>query len=361
MYNINNDFIDSFAVLFCNGESLINRQRNPLGSYVVELLNSDGLGLGQISMQAKVLKETMLVFLSARDPSSAAEAQQAINAMWSNLLKLPAYKLFAKEKMSHQNLIRYLRDHPNETNDMITPGTERHKSYIAWLAKLERLTDSLSTFLRDTKLMLEEYFTDLPERTASAYAKAYARYRDAADSAFELSVEAQEETGSIEPVEHIEVEFPVNVSFVSVKHHKKRGGATIAERMVFDELSSFFYMELYRGMAAGNLPRRCDNCGKWFLLTSGYDIRYCTSVAPDETSRTCRQVGAHRKEKERNGTEFIRREYSRTYNRLKQRKNRGAITVDEWNTAVASAQELCDRARRGEVTDAELKRLLDKY
>ena len=72
-------------------------------------------------------------------------------------------------------------------------------------------------------------------------------------------------------------------------------------------------------------------------------------------------VGAHRKEKERNGTEFIRREYSRTYNRLKQRKNRGAITVDEWNMAVASVQELCDRARRGEVTDAELKRLLDKY
>lgn len=49
----------------------------------------------------------------------------------------------------------------------------------------------------------------------------------------------------------------------------------------------------YRGMAAGNIPRRCHNCGRWFLLVGAYDTVYCRRTAPGETKRTCRQVGAH--------------------------------------------------------------------
>ena len=49
----------------------------------------------------------------------------------------------------------------------------------------------------------------------------------------------------------------------------------------------------YRGMAAGNIPRRCHNCGRWFFLLFAYDTVYCRRKAPGETKRTCRQVGAH--------------------------------------------------------------------
>ncbi len=52
-------------------------------------------------------------------------------------------------------------------------------------------------------------------------------------------------------------------------------------------------------------------------------------------------------------------EYDRTYNRLKQRKNRKKISIDEWNIAVAKAQELMEQAGRGELTDTELKRQLE--
>lgn len=49
----------------------------------------------------------------------------------------------------------------------------------------------------------------------------------------------------------------------------------------------------YRCMASGNIPRRCHNCGRWFLLVGAYDTVYCRRTAPGETKRTCRQVGAH--------------------------------------------------------------------
>ncbi len=54
------------------------------------------------------------------------------------------------------------------------------------------------------------------------------------------------------------------------------------------------------------------------------------------------------------------REYNRAYNRLKVRKQRGKISADEWNTAVAQAQELVAQSERGELTDEELARKLNQ-
>ena len=83
-------------------------------------------------------------------------------------------------------------------------------------------------------------------------------------------------------------------------------------------------------------------------------------IAPGETVQTCRQVGAHRKEKQRNGTEFVRKEYQKVYNRLRGRKNRGIISVDEWNRQVAQIQEWKAQAIAGEISDPDLKRQFDE-
>ena len=46
---------------------------------------------------------------------------------------------------------------------------------------------------------------------------------------------------------------------------------------------------------------------------------------------------------------------------MKVRKQRGKISVDEWNTAVAKAQELLERSERGDLTDEELKRQFEDF
>jgi len=75
--------------------------------------------------------------------------------------------------------------------------------------------------------------------------------------------------------------------------------------------------------------------------------------------RTCRKVGAHNKEaKGKANRTPAQVEYYRAYNRLKTRKLRGKISVDEWNTAVAKAQDILALAERGQLTDEELKQQL---
>ena len=43
---------------------------------------------------------------------------------------------------------------------------------------------------------------------------------------------------------------------------------------------------------------------------------------------------------------------------MKVRKQRGKISVNEWNAAVAKAQELVAQSERGELTDEVLKQKL---
>ena len=145
-------------------------------------------------------------------------------------------------------------------------------------------------------------------------------------------------------------------------HPTEEGRFFVAEKSTFNRMVDFLRTEFYRGLALGSAPRQCHNCGRYFLLTAGYNTCYCNNVAPGELERTCRKVGAHRKEAlgKANRTP-ARKEYDRTYNRLKARKQRGKISVDEWNAAVAKAQELLERSERGELTDEELKRRFEEF
>ena len=82
-------------------------------------------------------------------------------------------------------------------------------------------------------------------------------------------------------------------------------------------------------------------------------------MVPGAKGKTCRQVGAHEREKEKRRTETAAREYSRIYNRLKARKRRGRITTDAWNRQVARAQELKDAFTARQITREEYVQKLD--
>ena len=50
---------------------------------------------------------------------------------------------------------------------------------------------------------------------------------------------------------------------------------------------------MMRGLQRGFVPKRCANCGRWFLQTPGASYNYCGQPAPNsEEGKTCREVGS---------------------------------------------------------------------
>lgn len=353
MYAITNDYFDSFSAIFGPKECLLNGKRYPLGYFAVEALEMDARPLRELKIAIADFKPELEVFLAARTPSSAAVAQQKLDTVWAALDQLPVYKNLRGVFSGSQGLFRSMREHPERTDDSVTEGTNFHHALAHWLDRLERLPNSIIDFISNTSLMLTDYFEDLPSRSPAAYAEAYEKYRRTMTKAFRY---AAEEDVIDDDLDSIHLDFPVRLGFRAMAG--KDGGAVFGEELTFDELASFLYTDLYKGMAAGNVPRRCHNCRHFFLTVGGHDTVYCNRIAPGETKRTCRQVGAHRKEKQKNESP-IHKEYFKAYNRLKARKSRGGINTDKWNQKVAMIQDLRDAALRGELSDAEFKQRLD--
>ena len=360
---MNQDVVDYFRVDFMPDESIVGGKHYPLGTFAAEMLECGWSGITEIRQPMERFQKEFQIFQAARDVSSSAMAFRALRKLWQALGKLPVYNKLLVGDYRMNALLPYLREHPDIVNDMLTPGTPRNEGYTRWMGKLERLENELQSFVRNTQWMLNEFFQKLPSRKRQDYIRAYARYRDVIEDAMQekenVEDEGEEREDRTVDLDTIFFTFPVNISLVPVMDPKSRW-PTLAEQMTFESLPGFLYMDLYKGMAAGNLPRRCAHCRRWFLAMGGYDTRYCNRVVPGTNGKTCRKVSAHEREKEKRKKETAVREYKRTYNQLKARKRRGQIAVDEWNRQVAQAQELKDAFTALQMTKEEYVKKLNE-
>lgn len=133
----------------------------------------------------------------------------------------------------------------------------------------------------------------------------------------------------------------------------------ICEKIVFKDLMAFLQMDFFRGMMAGNVPKRCKNCSSWFLQYRGYHTEYCDRIAPDQKEKTCRQVGAANTRNQKDRTSPVWKIYRKAYSKYSQRKNRGKISQAEFAAWSGEAVRLRDLAERNELPILEFEKMLD--
>ena len=342
---------DKFSVLFWEGNVMIGDTSLPLGQITTDIMNLDEQVLTEIENRINAFLKEMGVFFEQKNDSAVFPVQKKLNAVWDVGFDLPLYRDLPMDERTSRHLFPMLLADKDKWEEAVVEGTEGNKMLLEFVSRLEYFPESLRNFRGQITGMLEFYFEKLTRHNSAAYAEAYARY-------FQEMAAAGALFFGDTPFEQ---SFPIQVKFTPMRHPAMNEKIVMAEEAGFSALSHFLYTDFYRGLIAGNAPRRCHNCGRFFLLNKGYDTCYCNNIAPDETEKTCRKVGAHRKTQELAGATPVQIEYRKVYNRLKTRKNRGKLDTDEWNVAVAGALDLKERAERGEIKDEELKQLYDQF
>lgn len=339
---------DQFTVFFHGNSVFIGEKELPIGQCCVDILNLEESILDELDRQVWEFVPAAQTLLTEKTDSAAVSAQEKLNAVWDIIFSLPVYRNLNMDIECNYHTFERLRADEEKWTQVQDPASEGYAIYQGMLASLVCFADDLRNFRQQITIMTKKYFEPLTRRNSGAYAEAYSSFYGEM-----LSMAAHFFH------EDFSQSFPIEISFVPMMHQTNADEIFIAEKATFNRLTDFLRVEFYRGLAVGNAPRRCHNCGRYFLLTKGYNTCYCNNIAPGETDRTCRKVGAHRKEaRELAGKTPEQKEFRKTYNRLKQRKNRKKITVSEWNAAVAQAEKILEQAERGELTDMELKEKL---
>lgn len=164
-----------------------------------------------------------------------------------------------------------------------------------------------------------------------------------------------------------EVDTPqVNIQYAILEldedHHE------LVETLYFDRLADFVYVELMRGLQRGFVPKRCANCGRWFLQTPGASYNYCDQLAPNsEEGKTCREVGSTKSFRAKVLNHPVWAVHQRAYKKYFARTRTGAMTKAEFEIWGRKSERLrnealeeYDRAGTPEERNAVVEKLTEE-
>lgn len=135
-------------------------------------------------------------------------------------------------------------------------------------------------------------------------------------------------------------------------------GDQLCETYAFDSLGAFLYVDFFRGLDRCYLPRRCDHCGRYFLLPAGKYSSYCAHPLENAPGKTCRDVGARKRYDDKCKTDPIWLAYNRAYKAHYARYLKKKMTTAQFEQWSRYAVELRERAEDGTLEQAEYERLL---
>lgn len=142
-------------------------------------------------------------------------------------------------------------------------------------------------------------------------------------------------------------------------YHIQPKSAVLVERYTFPSLRDFLYVELGKAIMHGNAPRQCRLCGKWFFHEQGERSLYCERIAPGETERTCRLMGARAVFEKKIQDEDTWKLYKRAYKKYYARFMKGNMSREEFKAWAERAAEERDAAiQKLELTPEEAVRMV---
>ena len=297
---------------------------HPYGEVLTELLNYD----------VAPYEHTLCVLEQAIEEKHDQTAPQAFMDAVKGLSSLPYFRLFLSD-------LRQLNDGPVE-NFVVGEARTAFEEYI------------LSDGQRDAAYMREQvsaicfireryswFLTEAFQRRAFEKKRGQ-RKIPLAQQIYENGLDAfvsGVSLGKSPDVDAPQVNIQYAVLEINEEHHE------LVEKLYFDRLEDFVYVELMRGLQRGFVPKRCANCGRWFLQTPGASYNYCDQPAPNsEEGKTCREVGSSKSFRAKVLNNEIWAIHQRAYKKYFARTKKGTMTKPDFLTWEMESERLRDEA-----------------
>lgn len=137
--------------------------------------------------------------------------------------------------------------------------------------------------------------------------------------------------------------FTQSGKYIVVKKNAKSVNATLAKRLSFDSYFSLILTDFFEGLHYGHYPRKCEICGKYFLMQSARRQKYCSyGIAPElyrGNKISCRKYAAVLNRKEKAENDPITAVYNRRCAAIRTECGRGTIKTEFAETAKRLAKE----------------------
>ena len=297
---------------------------HPYGEVLTELLNYD---VTLYEHAISVLKQTI-------EERNAQTAPRAFMDAARELSSLPYFRLFLSD-------LRWFNDSPVE-HFVVGEARTAFEAYILSDGKKD------ATYMREqadaVRFIQERYAWFLTEafQQRAFEKKKGQRKLPLAQQIYENCLDAF--VSGVSLGQSPEVDAPqVSIQYAVLEIDE--GRYELVEKLYFDRLTDFVYVELMRGLQRGFVPKRCANCGRWFLQTPGASYNYCGQPAPNsEEGKTCREVGSTKSFRAKVLNNEVWAIHQRAYKKYFARTKKGAMTKVDFLAWETESERLRDEA-----------------
>ena len=297
-------------------------EMQPYGTVLTEILNLD------VTPFQKLLDRLN----TAVHEKNYDDAPRAYMDMQKDFGSLPLYRLYLMD-------LRYFGDMKIEE----FVGEEVREAFAKYVINEEREIPSfMQQQIKDIQLIQERYawFLDRVFANAVFEKKKGQRKESLAQLIYSSGYEAF--VSGVSLGKDPEVDAPLVRAQYRIRG--ERENAEVVEKMYFDRLLDFVYVEFMKGLQKGFVPKRCANCGRWFLQTPGATYAYCAGSAPGQDGKTCREIGASSSFRSKVENNDVWKVHQRAYKKYFARIRSGLMTKGEFEVWSRQAADLRDAA-----------------
>ena len=193
----------------------------------------------------------------------------------------------------------------------------------------------------------DKYFSRLDKRCESEYTLAWGSFNEYSTLTAELMT-------SIPYCNRLDISEAMDVSIGAsgMRNPENENECIIVDTCEFHNPYDAIRYDFFKAVQHSCASIRCRNCGRFFHVSERYISIYCNEKSPQKPNRTCRQIGAKNKHKEKAENNPILHTYNKARSKYYQHFMRGNISEDEYTKIRRYLEEKRDLAIRGK-TDSE--------
>ena len=297
-------------------------EMQPYGTVLTEILNLD------VTSFQKLLDRLN----TAVHEKNYDDAPRAYMDMQKGFGSLPLYRLYLMD-------FRYFGDMKIEE----FVGEEVREAFAKYVINEEREIPSfMQQQIKDIQLIQERYAWFLDRVFANAVFEKRKGQRKESLAQLIYSSGYEAFVSGVSLGKDPEVDAPLVRAQYRIRG--ERENAEVVEKMYFDRLLDFVYVEFMKGLQKGFVPKRCANCGRWFLQAPGATFAYCAGPAPEDPGKTCREIGAASSFKDKVANNEVWQVQQRAYKKYYARTMRKDMTKAEFEAWTRDAEQKRDAA-----------------
>ena len=315
------------------------------GELTVELLNAPDELLLELTKQT-VEFAAFCHNLAQKNDSVMGEFVDMITAIQETAIKLPPY-CFTNIDLDKEKQLADRMKEPQFYGKLYDSTSKEYAIYDKYRQFYSTIGTSLLTFYSLVEEFSDNYLSKVERRNEDNFAAAWGAFNETSPIMAELAAEIPF-FDLIKVSEIMDVKLGVS-GMVEPDNANK---LILVDTLEFVSAHSAIYYDLFKGIQYSRAPFRCQNCEHFFLSVNSYKVLYCNNKAPDQSNRTCRQVGAKNKLKEKAENNPIEQTYMRARKKYYQMYFRTYISDDDYNRILRYLQTMRDKAICGKTDES---------